>query len=127
MRQRYNGSCHCGRVRFELTAATDHVRICDCSICRRRGALIFRVDEADFRLLTPLVELTLCQWRCRVSLTRYIEVLVLESNRPGEGLPLPHLRHSAIPHAEPPDAGRAGAWCQNIRGMGSGCTVSRGC
>jgi hypothetical protein len=62
MRRRYSGSCHCGRVLFELTAEIDHVRVCDCSICRQRGALIFRVDEADLRLLTPLAELTLYQW-----------------------------------------------------------------
>jgi hypothetical protein len=62
MRRCYRGSCHCGRVRFELTAEIDHVRVCDCSICRRRGALIIRVDEADLRLLTPLAELTLYQW-----------------------------------------------------------------
>jgi hypothetical protein len=62
MRRRYSGSCHCGRVRFELTAEIDHVRVCDCSICRQRGALIFRVDEADLHLLTPLAELTLYQW-----------------------------------------------------------------
>jgi hypothetical protein len=48
----YNGSCHCGAVRFEVEAELDHVRICDCSICRRRGALNHRVEESQFRLLT---------------------------------------------------------------------------
>lgn len=40
----------------------DHVRACDCSICRRRGALIHRVPEERFRLLTPLSDLTLYEW-----------------------------------------------------------------
>lgn len=62
MKQTYSGSCHCGRVRFEIDADVDHVRVCDCSVCAKRGALIHRVDEADFRLLTPLEELTLYQW-----------------------------------------------------------------
>ena len=53
----YNGSCHCGRVRFKVQTELDHVRVCDCSICRRRGALIHRVDEQDFKLLTPLEDL----------------------------------------------------------------------
>jgi len=58
----YRGACHCGRVRFEVDLELDHVRSCDCSICRRRGALIHRVEARHFRLLTPLDELTLYQW-----------------------------------------------------------------
>jgi hypothetical protein len=37
MKQTYRGSCHCGKVQFEIGADLDHVRVCDCSICRRRG------------------------------------------------------------------------------------------
>ena len=59
MKQTYRGSCHCGRVKFEVDADLDHVRVCDCSICRRRGALNFRVPPGDFRLLTPLEDLSL--------------------------------------------------------------------
>lgn len=58
----YHGSCHCGRFRFEVVADIDHVRVCDCSICHMRGALIFRVPAEDVRLLTPLSVLTLYQW-----------------------------------------------------------------
>ena len=32
------------RVKFEVDADLDHVRVCDCSICRRRGALNHRVQ-----------------------------------------------------------------------------------
>src|SRR6185436_15886284 len=32
MKTTYRGSCHCGRVRFEVSADLDHVRVCDCSI-----------------------------------------------------------------------------------------------
>jgi hypothetical protein len=59
MAQTYQGSCHCGRVKFEVKIELDHVRICDCSICRRRGALNHRVESQHLRLLTPLDELTL--------------------------------------------------------------------
>ena len=40
----------------------DHVRVCDCTLCRKRGALNHRVAESDIRLLTPLDKLTLYQW-----------------------------------------------------------------
>jgi len=62
MKTTYQGSCHYGRVRFEIDADLDHVRVCDCSMCRRRGALIRRVEPADFRLLTPLEDLSLYTW-----------------------------------------------------------------
>ena len=62
MKRTYEGSCHCGRFRFEVLADIDHVRVCDCSICRKRGALNFRVPKEDVRLITPLSELTLYQW-----------------------------------------------------------------
>jgi hypothetical protein len=62
MKKAYRGSCHCGRVRFEVQADLDHVRVCDCSMCRRRGSLNHRVAEGDLKILTPLDELALYQW-----------------------------------------------------------------
>lgn len=67
MKQTYNGSCHCGKVRFEVDVDLDHVRVCNCSICRRRGALIHRIDEKYFRLLTPIEELSLYQWHTKTA------------------------------------------------------------
>ena len=63
----YQGSCHCGRVRFEVDLDLDHVRSCDCSICRRRGALIHRVEADRLRILTPIEDLTLYRWHTRTA------------------------------------------------------------
>lgn len=63
----YEGSCHCGAVRFEVDANLDHVRICDCSLCRKRGALNYRVEESQFRLLTPIEDLTVYQWHTKTA------------------------------------------------------------
>lgn len=60
--RRYRGQCHCGATRFEIEAEIDHVRECDCSICRRRGALIFRVPSDAIRFLTPLDRLAVYRW-----------------------------------------------------------------
>ena len=67
MIQTYQGSCHCGKIRFEIDADLDHVRVCDCSICTKRGALIHRVEEKCFRLPTPIEELSLYQWHTRTA------------------------------------------------------------
>jgi hypothetical protein len=59
----YQGSCHCGQVRFSVDIEDlDHVRVCDCSICTKRGALNFRVPKEKLKLLTPWDELSLYQW-----------------------------------------------------------------
>ena len=47
----YDGSCHCGRVRFRVTAALDKVVRCNCSICRKKGFLHLIVPPAQFELL----------------------------------------------------------------------------
>src|SRR6185503_5576783 len=83
MKQTYRGTCHCGRVKFEVDADIDHVRVCDCSICRRRGALLHRVAESDLRLLTPLDDLTLYQWNTRTAKDYFCPVCgILPFRRP---------------------------------------------
>jgi len=63
----YKGSCHCGSVKFEVDLDLDHVRICDCSICRKRGALNHRVEESQIRVLTDLEDMTLYQWHTKTA------------------------------------------------------------
>ena len=58
----YQGSCHCGFVTFEVDADIQHVRVCDCSICHKRGALLFRVPNDALHLITPLDQMTLYKW-----------------------------------------------------------------
>jgi hypothetical protein len=48
---RYNGSCHCGSVRFELEGSIERVVQCNCSICSKKGALHHTIESARFRLL----------------------------------------------------------------------------
>ncbi len=48
----HRGSCHCGRVRFEVDApARIDALDCNCSICSRSGFLHLIVPAARFRLL----------------------------------------------------------------------------
>jgi len=50
---KYQGSCHCGRVAFEVEGEVTSVMECNCSICSRKGALLWFVPRAQLRLLTP--------------------------------------------------------------------------
>lgn len=63
----FQGSCHCGACRFEIETVLDHVRSCNCSVCRRRGALIHRVPFAALRMLTPLEDLRVYEWHTRTA------------------------------------------------------------
>src|SRR2546421_10415786 len=49
--QKYTGSCHCGSVRFEITTDFPELTMCDCSICKRKNALMVKVHESRFKLL----------------------------------------------------------------------------
>jgi hypothetical protein len=48
----YAGSCHCAAVRFEIDTDFPELTTCDCSICRRKNALMVKVHESAFRLLS---------------------------------------------------------------------------
>ncbi|MDH5824431.1 GFA family protein [Luteimonas sp. RD2P54] len=48
-----SGSCHCGRVAFDLDAEIAEVYDCNCSMCRRRGGLLAFVPREALTLRTP--------------------------------------------------------------------------
>lgn len=49
----YTGSCHCGQVAFEVEGTIDGALSCNCSMCSRKGALLWFVPRASLRLTTP--------------------------------------------------------------------------
>lgn len=63
----YSGSCHCGAVRFEARTTLSPAVRCNCSFCRRRGAVMANVQAEDFRLLAGEEALGLYQWNMRIA------------------------------------------------------------
>lgn len=55
---RHTGSCHCGTVRFAIRTDFPELTTCDCSICRRKNALMVKVHESAFELLAGEDHLT---------------------------------------------------------------------
>ena len=49
----YQGSCHCGRIRFRASGEIDGAMACNCSICQRKGSLLWFVPREQLQLLTP--------------------------------------------------------------------------
>jgi hypothetical protein len=49
----HHGSCHCGRIAFDLEGEVADVSDCNCSMCRRRGGLLAFFPRDALRLTTP--------------------------------------------------------------------------
>ena len=50
---RYKGSCHCGRIAFEVEGEIGEVLACNCSMCQRKGSLLWFVPREKLVLKTP--------------------------------------------------------------------------
>lgn len=49
----YQGSCHCGNVAYEVEGELTGALACNCSMCSRRGSLLWFVPRDKLRVLTP--------------------------------------------------------------------------
>ena len=54
----YKGGCHCGKIAFDVEGDIDQVIECNCSICSKRGYLLWFVPRANLHLQTPIAELS---------------------------------------------------------------------
>jgi hypothetical protein len=63
------GSCHCGAVAFEveLENGLQGVRRCNCSLCRRKGAIMASVPIAGLKVVKGADKLTLYQWNTKTA------------------------------------------------------------
>ncbi|MGH8078452.1 MAG: GFA family protein [Lysobacter sp.] len=48
----HSGSCHCGRIAFDVEGEIDQALSCNCSICQKRGGLLWFVPRPQFTLKT---------------------------------------------------------------------------
>jgi hypothetical protein len=55
---KYKGSCHCGKIAFTAEGEIDSALACNCSICSRKGTLLWFVPESQVELLTPRENIT---------------------------------------------------------------------
>ncbi|BDG08554.1 GFA family protein [Anaeromyxobacter paludicola] len=58
----YEGGCHCGAVRYRVTAEVERAVSCNCSICSKTGALLAFAPAERFELLRGADALTDYQW-----------------------------------------------------------------
>jgi hypothetical protein len=62
------GSCHCGAVKFEVRTTLTPATRCNCSLCRRKGALMTATfTAADLKIVSGEDALTLYQFNTRTA------------------------------------------------------------
>lgn len=49
---KYQGSCHCGKIAFEAEGELTGAMACNCSMCSRKGSLLWFVPREQMRLLS---------------------------------------------------------------------------
>ncbi len=77
---RHTGGCHCGRVRFEVTApASIEVLECNCSICSKTAYLHLIVPRERFTLLSGREALTLYSFNTHIAKHRFCSVCGVKS------------------------------------------------
>ena len=62
-------SCHCGQVEAEINLPNnlDKVIRCNCSICKRKGAIMFMVKNDNFKIIKGLDKINLYQFHTKVA------------------------------------------------------------
>tara|TARA_B100001094_G_scaffold310782_1_gene345773 strand:- start:676 stop:1038 length:363 start_codon:yes stop_codon:yes gene_type:complete len=62
-------TCHCGEVKAEINFPSKLEKLirCNCSICKRKGAVMFMVKNEDFKIINGKDKLTLYQFHTKVA------------------------------------------------------------
>lgn len=60
----HSASCHCGAVQLQLTLPNglEELRRCDCSMCRRRGAIVASITLDNLKVVQGEDKLSLYQF-----------------------------------------------------------------
>ncbi|ENM6578021.1 GFA family protein [Vibrio fluvialis] len=69
IREKHRATCHCGAVELELSLPDGIVdpRRCDCSICRRKGAIVASVTLDAIRIVKGQEALRLYQYNTQTA------------------------------------------------------------
>ena len=78
-------TCHCGEVEAEINIDGDLAKVikCNCSICKRRGAIMSMVKNEDFKIVKGEDKLKLYQFHTKVAKHYFCSICGIHThNRP---------------------------------------------
>ncbi|MBU2862239.1 GFA family protein [Reinekea forsetii] len=69
IQDRHKANCHCGavKIRFDLPNGLEELRRCDCSLCRRRGAIAASVSLSGIQIIKGKERLKLYQFNTKTA------------------------------------------------------------
>ena len=91
-KDRLYGNCHCGTVQLSIPRNIDMsaVRRCDCSLCKRRGAVMLACPIEDVKIETGAEHLVHYKWNTKVATHHFCSkcgiCLLYTSPSPRDGL-----------------------------------------
>jgi hypothetical protein len=91
---KYSGSCHCARVAFEVEGVLEGAMACNCSMCRRKGSLLWFVPRDCMTLLTAEADTSVYRFNKHVIQHRFCPVCGIHPY--GEGVDPGGNRMAAI-------------------------------
>lgn len=71
---RYEGGCHCGRVRFVVHGDLSTATLCNCSICAKKGFIHLIVLPEDFDLVSGGEGLTTYEFNTKTAKHHFCKV-----------------------------------------------------
>jgi hypothetical protein len=71
---RYEGGCHCGRVRFVVRGDLSTATVCNCSICTKKGFIHLIVLPEDFDLVSGAADLTTYEFNTKTAKHHFCRV-----------------------------------------------------
>ena len=83
------GQCHCGGVVFEVTLENgfENLRRCNCSLCRRKGAVMASVPLAGLKVTKGEDMLTLYQWNTKTAKHYFCKVCGIYTHHQRRSVP----------------------------------------
>ncbi|MCF2970607.1 GFA family protein [Synechococcus sp. Nb3U1] len=73
-KQRYEGSCHCGQIRFVVEGDLDTATLCNCSICTKKGFIHLIVPPEAFQLLSGQPDLATYSFNTHIAKHHFCRV-----------------------------------------------------
>ena|SRR5689334_22547388 len=70
-KERYEGGCHCGRVRFVVRGDLATVTVCNCSMCTKKGFIHLIVPPEDFELVSGEGDLATYEFNTKIAKHRF--------------------------------------------------------
>ncbi|MEN9533916.1 MAG: hypothetical protein RIQ83_3140 [Pseudomonadota bacterium] len=91
--EKHKASCHCGAVVLELTLPDGVVdpRRCDCSLCRRRGAIVASVPLSGIQILQGEAALRCYQFNTRTAKHYFCSICGIYTHHQRRSNPAPSM------------------------------------